>query len=70
VEAALWSETIETRADIDYMTFPRLCAVAEVGWSADRDWTGFRSRLAAHGRLLSALGVSFHRSAQIDWSEN
>jgi hexosaminidase len=70
VEAALWSETIESRDDIDYMTFPRLCAIAEVGWSAERDWTGFRTRLAAHGRLLSELGVSFHRSTQIDWSEN
>ena len=67
VEAALWTETTETREHVDSMVFPRLPAVAEVGWSGERDWTGFRSRLAAHGRLLSERGVSFHRSAQIDW---
>ena len=34
VEAALWTETTETRDDVDSMVFPRLAAVAEVGWSA------------------------------------
>ena len=43
VEAALWSETTETRADVDSMVFPRLPAVAEVGWSARRDWEDFRA---------------------------
>jgi hexosaminidase len=67
VEAALWTETTETRDDVDSMVFPRLPAVAEVGWSARQDWEDFRTRLAAHGPLLSELGVNFHRSKQIDW---
>ena len=46
VEAALWSETTETRDDVDYLVFPRLPAVAEVGWSGERDWEDFRRRLA------------------------
>ena len=33
VEAPLWTETIVTSADIDYMAFPRLPAIAELGWS-------------------------------------
>ena len=33
VEAALWSETTETMADVEQLVFPRLPAVAEVGWS-------------------------------------
>ena len=61
VEAALWTETTVTRDDVDYMTFPRLPAVAEVGWSARRDWEDFRTRLAAHGPLLESLGVNFFR---------
>jgi hexosaminidase len=69
VEAALWSETTETRDDVDYMVFPRLAATAEVGWSPRRDWGDFRARLAAHGPLLSERGVNFHRSAQIDWAQ-
>ena len=67
VEAALWSETTETMADVESLVFPRLSAVAEVGWSATHDWEDFRARLAAHGELLSELGVNFHRSKQIDW---
>jgi hexosaminidase len=54
-------------ADVESLVFPRLLAVAEVGWSATHDWEDFRTRLAAHGELLSQLGVNFHRSKQIDW---
>jgi hexosaminidase len=58
VEAALWSETTVTRDDVDYMVFPRLPAVAEVGWSRHRDWEDFRTRLSAHRPLLDSLGVN------------
>ena len=68
VEAALWSETTETMADVEHLVFPRLAAVAEVGWSSANDWEDFRERLAAHGELLDALGVNFHRSKQVAWS--
>jgi hexosaminidase len=69
VEAALWTETIATRDDIDYMFFPRLTAVAEVGWSPAtlKDWESFRARLGAHGPRLKAMGVQFYRSEQIVW---
>jgi hexosaminidase len=70
VEAPLWTETIGTRDEIDYMTFPRLPGIAEVGWSPrGGDWKEYRQRLAKHGPLLTALGVSFHRSTEIDWEE-
>ena len=67
VECALWTETTETRADVDQLVFPRLPAVAEVAWSSRHDWEDFRTRLAAHGPLLEELGVNFHRSKQIPW---
>jgi len=69
VEAALWTETTETRDDVDSMVFPRLAAVAEVGWSERHDWEDFRSRLAAHGPKLRELGVNFHPSKQVDWED-
>jgi hexosaminidase len=69
IEAPLWTETIRTLADIDFMAFPRLAALAEIAWSPAvvRDWADFRRRLAAHGPRLTALGVDFYRSPQIDW---
>ncbi len=70
VEAPVWSETLATRAEFESMVFPRLLAVAELGWSspAVRGWEGFRARLAAHGPRLSALGVNFHRTAEVPWA--
>jgi hexosaminidase len=71
VEAPLWSETLRSIADVERMTFPRLPAAAEVGWSpvAARDWDGFRRRLAAHGPRWSAMGVRYHRSPQVPWPD-
>ena len=37
VEAPLWTETITKLADIEFMAFPRLAAIAELGWSP---WSG------------------------------
>ena len=51
VEAPLWSETVATMRDVEFLAFPRLAAIAEVGWSRaeSRDWDAFKVRLGAHG---------------------
>ncbi len=69
VEAPLWSETLKTIDDVEFMLFPRLLGEAEIGWSpaAGRGWDEYRLRLGAHGPRLAALGVHFYPSAQIDW---
>jgi len=69
VEAPLWSETLRSMADVEYMTFPRLLAIAEIGWSprASHSWHSFRRRLAAFGPRWAAQGVAFHRAPEIDW---
>ena len=69
VEAPIWSETLETMRDVEYMAFPRLLSCAEIGWSpmAGRDWEEYRRRLGAHGLRLTALGVNFYRSEAIPW---
>jgi hexosaminidase len=69
VEAPIWSETLETMQDIEFMAFPRLAGCAEIGWSptAARDWDAYRLRLGAHGPRLAALGVNFYRSPLVPW---
>jgi hexosaminidase len=69
VEAPLWTETIVTMADIEYMAFPRLAGHAEIGWSpqAGRTWDEYKVRLGAHGKRLTGMGVNFYRSPQIPW---
>ncbi|WP_405872503.1 MULTISPECIES: beta-N-acetylhexosaminidase [unclassified Streptomyces] len=69
VEAPLWSETIVTDADIDYMVFPRLAGAAELGWSpaSTHDWDTYKVRLAAQGPRWDALGIGYYRSPQVTW---
>ncbi|GAB3289844.1 beta-N-acetylhexosaminidase [Parasphingorhabdus pacifica] len=69
VEAPLWSETLETSDDLEFMAFPRLPAVAELGWSAaeTHDWEGFRRRLAAQAPRWDLLGIDYYRSPQVPW---
>jgi hexosaminidase len=52
VEAPLWTETLKTSADLDYMAFPRLPGIAELGWSpaATHDWDAYRVRRRRAGR--------------------
>jgi hexosaminidase len=70
VEAPLWSETLRSIADVQFMAFPRLAAIAEIGWTprADREWRSFRRRLGAIGPRWTAQGINFHRSTEIDWA--
>jgi hexosaminidase len=70
VEAPLWSETLVKLEDYEFMAFPRLIALAEVGWTpqASRGWDAFRSRLGQQGPRLGALGVNFYRSPQVPWA--
>ena len=68
LEAPLWTETIQTMKDIEYMTFPRLPGVAELAWSPKgQSWDEYRQRLASHGKYMEAMGINFFRSPDVDW---
>lgn len=70
VEAPLWSETVGTREEFEYLAFPRLASVAEIGWSpaAARSWEEFRLRLGAQSPRWTALGVNFNRTPDVPWA--
>jgi hexosaminidase len=69
VESALWSETLHTLRDIQYMTLPRLPGLAEIGWSpkAGRSWAEYRMRLAAQSPRWRALGATYYKAPGIPW---
>ena len=69
VEAPLWTETIVTRSDMDFMAYPRLPGYAELGWSpvTGRNWSEYKVRLGSHGPRLTALGVNFYRDTVVPW---
>jgi hexosaminidase len=69
VEAPLWTETVTTMDDIEYLVFPRLAGIAEIGWSPREahDWSAFRERLGAQAPRWSALGVDFAPVTEVPW---
>jgi hexosaminidase len=70
VEAPIWSETLATIRDAEYLAMPRLAAIAELGWSPARahDWESFRVRLGAQGPRWTAMGINFYRAPEIPWA--
>ncbi len=64
---ALWLETLY---DIVFMLFPRLSAVAELGWSPKlrTSWPDFKRRLAAKGHHWDVINISYYQSLRVPWS--
>ena len=69
VEAPLWSETLANIREVEWMAFPRLAAIAEIGWTPQpaRGFDHFKVRLGGQGPRWQALGLNFYRSPQIPW---
>ncbi len=62
-QATIWTEHADSPRTVDYLAFPRLCAVAEALWSrGERDVTDFRRRLQRHLERLDALGVEYRQA--------
>ncbi len=68
VQGNLWTEYIPSLRHAEYMAFPRLCALAEVGWSspAGRDYSEFKRRLATHAQRLERMGVNYRKASVTD----
>lgn len=62
-QGQLWTEYMPHPRHVEYMAFPRMCALSEVLWSpADgRDYTDFRRRLDGHLPRLDRMGVNYRR---------
>lgn len=59
VQANIWTEHIRTPERVEFMAFPRAAAIAEVGWSPTKDWSGFSERLLAQIERYRVLDVRF-----------
>ena len=60
VQGNMWGETTSSLQKVDARTFPRLCALAETGWTGrdDRDFADFSARLADFRQRLEIMGVA------------
>jgi hexosaminidase len=70
IEASLWSETIATLSEAEYLIFPRLLGYAEIGWTPVelRNWEDYKVRLAYHGERMKAMNINFYPSKLVDWN--
>ena len=60
VEGCVWTEYMPTPARVEYMAWPRMCAIAESGWTkAGKDWDGFTRRLETHMGRLDRMDVGY-----------
>lgn len=61
VQGNIWMEFIHSQAKLDYMAFPRLAAIAEIGWSTDvkKNFLDFQDRLSHNLNWLDIKNVNF-----------
>lgn len=59
----VWTEYMVTPDKIEYMVFPRICALAEVQWSqaSNKNYDEFVGRLKEHFKLLKKLNINFSK---------
>ena len=72
VEACQWTVFFASMHEVEEMSFPRLCALAEIGWSPKSalNYDSFLSRLAVHQPRLDQAGITYwndHAMQIGDW---
>ncbi|MHA1731944.1 MAG: beta-N-acetylhexosaminidase [Promethearchaeota archaeon] len=68
VEAPLWTEWVPSPERLGWQVFPRLAAIAEVGWTPrdGKNYESFKARLVPFLRRLDLMGVNHARLDQVD----
>ncbi|BAX79972.1 family 20 glycosylhydrolase [Labilibaculum antarcticum] len=61
VQGNLWTEYMPTSDHVEYMAYPRACAISEVGWLPfeKRNFEKFSIRMKRHFKRLDLLGVNY-----------
>ena len=64
VQACMWTEFCNSPADVDYLLFPRLSALAEVAWTkpARKKWASYLKAMDHFNEHLAAKGIVYARS--------
>ncbi|MGD9327841.1 MAG: beta-N-acetylhexosaminidase [Cyclobacteriaceae bacterium] len=63
VQANFWSHLNRIEPEMDRQIFPRLLALAEVGWlkESDKNWGDFSLRLKHHKKVLEILDIYYFK---------
>ena len=65
VQANVWSEFIHSVEKIEYMSFPRAAALAEVGWTDPKlkNWEDFKRRMEVQYKRYDHARINYSKSA-------
>jgi hexosaminidase len=64
VQANLWTEYILDFKQVQYMIFPRLFALSEVGWGTSKqdNYKEFENRVVEHFKILDKMNINYAKS--------
>jgi hypothetical protein len=59
LEGNMWTEWVPNIARYDFQVYPRMSALAEIGWTQpqNKNWDDFKARMEVHEKRYDALGV-------------
>jgi len=59
----VWTEYMETPEHVEYMVYPRACALAEIGWTPKRNknFENFLDRMEGHYKRLQTMNVNIRK---------
>ncbi len=68
IEACLWTEYVKTRAKLDWHLFPRLLAIAEIGWTQknNKNYREFEKRLDIYLKSLQKKQINFAQKEEYE----
>ncbi len=68
IEAPLWSEWVPNRERLEWQIFPRLAAVAEIGWTLkeNKNYKTFIQRLKQFNKKLDDFGVNYAHMKEVN----
>ena len=58
-QGCVWTERIPSEKVLESLIFPRIQALSEVNWSANKSLYSFNTRLESHKKYLKSLGVNW-----------
>jgi hexosaminidase len=61
VQGQLWTEYMPNMKKVEYMAFPRACALAELAWlsSEQKEYASFLERMSTQQKRFDAAGVNY-----------
>ncbi|HEY0239688.1 MAG TPA: family 20 glycosylhydrolase [Friedmanniella sp.] len=69
VLAPVWTETLTNISAVEYMAFPRLAGIAQLGWSPERTHAlePYLVQIAAQAPRWRAAGTTFYAAPEVAW---